>query len=392
MKNILLIHHGWGYGGALIALLGLIDELKETNNITVLCIFNSDAIKYIEETGVKVVILQGFFYERVYSLFIHSEASFLTITSLIKKIYAFITFLFSAFFFSKKILSKFDYDLLYLNSLFLTDWAVANKNYKKVILHVREPLKVNKSLYTKIIRYFSSKYVTKIIAVSKDNAIRLNLNNTSVVYDPVVHNIDKEKEIYTDPKYNYFTYLGGTQRIKGFEQMVKCLSFLDHNVKVFFLGPVTFNSSMFKLLTRFVLSPYSIKERYLMRKLKKSDKVLIIGTVEDVWGYLVKSKALISPFAKAHASLPILESFSIGKPVIASDTAGTEELVEDKLNGYIFKNGDYEKLADCINCCASMKESEISEYRKNAKQKYLEILSKNNKVSIIINNIYANTL
>ena len=46
----------------------------------------------------------------------------------------------------------------------------------------------------------------------------------------------------------------------------------------------------------------------------------------------------------------ILEAFSAGKPVIASNMGGIPELVEHGADGLIFEAGNADELAPCMRC------------------------------------------
>ena len=100
LKKILIIHHGVGVGGGLIALLGLIEELKEKNEVRVLSVFNSEAVGYIKKTGVKVYLPKSKFYNRFYGLFIHSEASYFGIIEFLRNLKNLSTFFLNKYFFA----------------------------------------------------------------------------------------------------------------------------------------------------------------------------------------------------------------------------------------------------------------------------------------------------
>ena len=74
MKSILFIHQGKGIGGASLCLKELLDEFKYEYEITVLCIFQSDAVEYFKKSGYNTVVLNSFFYRKIYRFFYHSEA------------------------------------------------------------------------------------------------------------------------------------------------------------------------------------------------------------------------------------------------------------------------------------------------------------------------------
>ncbi|MDQ8144323.1 glycosyltransferase [Chryseobacterium sp. CFS15] len=378
-KRMLIIHHGRGLGGGLIALLGLIDELKKNYNVAVFCIFNSEAIEYIEQRGVNVIRPKSFiFYKYFYKIFSHTSANYFNFIKYILKLYKFLTYHVNKYIFSKieyNFLIK-DYDLVYLNSTFISDWAYyPSKKGKKVIIHIREPLKDDrKFIFYNLIRSNIKKNCDWVVAITKDNAGRLNLlNKTTVIYDPIIKIRNKKETILeenyeTDSEHRYFTYLGGSSRIKGFEQLVHSLKYLNNDVKIFFLGSYTDKLSSLNQLIKGIFDPYIFKSIRLYRILKKSPNAIIIGKTQDVFYYYKKSVATISCFSKPHASLPILESFSERVPVIVSDITGMDEFVKKNENGFFFQNGNSLDLANTINHVANLKENDFAVLRNNTEK------------------------
>ncbi len=392
MKKILVIHHGKGIGGGLIALVGLVEELKREYDVDVLSIFQSDAVDYLERNDINVLLPKTFFYKKVYSLFVHSEATYFNILNFVYNIFSFLTFILSKYFFAGKELNLIEeeYDLVYLNSTFLVDWSRSAKMLrKKVVIHVREPLAFGLvGFHYQIIRKSISKYCDRIIAVSFDNSNRINLNKiTTVVYDPVVKR-KRDKITFIDEKANktcdvkYFVYVGGYTRIKGFEQLVNALEFLNQDIRILFLGgEVYYSSNPLKKIVRSILDPYYSKHIKLIDKLHNSDNVIKVGLTEDVFRYYQMSTGLISPFSKPHASLPILEAFCIGLPVIVSDIIGMDELVSIN-NGMFFQNNNSKSLADCINKMALLENEQYCQMKTNALETYKQI--KNRPENILL--------
>lgn len=389
-KKILIIHHGRGAGGGLVALLGLIDELKCNNEVEVLSIFDDIAAQYIRKTGVNVIIPKSRFYLKSYRIFVHSAAAYFSIIDYVKNIISFILYLSSKYHFAQKELENItsDYDVVYLNSTFISDWSFASKRLKKkVVIHVREPL--SRGLFgfrRAIIRNTIKKNCDHIIAITQDNCKRVDVpGKTTVVYDPVVTKDRGElEEIEIDNSCKYFLYLGGMMRIKGFEQMVECLDFLEDNIRIFFLGAEAhYHNTGIKSAVRQALDPYTRKHEYLVRKLMASKKIIQIGLTDKVFSYYNNSIALISPFSKPHAALPILEAFSLGIPAIVSDVKGMEELVDGK-NGLLFKNNDPKSLAIAINEMASLPETEYKSMKAASINTYNRIRDIKNSVSSVI--------
>ncbi|MCS0589414.1 glycosyltransferase family 4 protein [Massilia norwichensis] len=364
-KKILLIHHGQGVGGGLIALLGLIRELRADHTVTVLCIFASEAVNYLRKEGVAVIVLDTWFYRKAYDLFVHSAASFFSPLGLVRNLYTLLIYFMSMYVFGPAALRKAaqDCDIVYLNSMFISDWAVAAKGLqKKVVVHIREPLADGVfGIRRALIRHVIGRNADLVIAISKDNGVRLGLpSKTVTVYDPIVLDETKGVSISVEPGLRYFTYVGGSQRIKGFAQLVDSLDHLDDRVRIFFLGYTheLERLSGWKFMIRQLLSPYTRRLPVLKRKLQESGKIIHIGVSDSVVAYYRRSVAVISPFSVPHASLPVLEAQHLGKPVIVSDVVGTEEFVDSSV-GLVFENGDALALAKAINHLAGQDEETL---------------------------------
>ena len=396
-KKILIIHHGGSLGGGLYALLGVIEELRVNNEVEVLTIFNGVAADYIRRLGITTRLPHSKFYAKHYGVFAHSAASYFEVSEFLIKAKFFVSYLLSKYFFAQKELDRIssEFDLVYLNSSFISDWARAAKRLnKKVIIHIREPL--SKGLFgfrKSVIRNTIKKYCDRIIAITKDNASRVNIpNKTTIIYDPVVtENRNETTKIEIDETYKYFTYVGGMLRIKGFEQMVRSLEYLNDNVRIFFLGKdVNHNYSGIKKTIRYLISPYSRLHNDLVRKLKESDKVIFIGQTDDVFSYIKVSVALISPFSRPHAALPILEAFSLGVPVIVSDIEGMNEVVVEDKNGFFFKNGDPKSLANKINRMLLLSQRQYNTMKTNSIATYSRIRRDEISVSSVVEMLLSN--
>jgi len=392
MKSILFIHHGSGIGGGLIALVALIEVLKHDFEITVLCIYNSEAVNYLKEKGITVEVVEGKFYSRFYDLFIHSEAGFLNAPNFIRSIKNCILYLLSMFIFSKHVLVKYKdkFDVLYLNSTFVSDWLYWGKKFfKKTVIHIREPLAKGRfGLRKKIITKIIDRYSDLIVAISKDNASRLNLlKKTVVLYDPVLKRPFNRLEF--NPINKYFVYVGGSQRIKGFEDLMNCLIYLNSDIKIIFIGPIyelneSKDSISYKI--RSIFSHYLRKELPRLKEIyNNSDKLIKIGTTDNVFDYYISSLSLIAPFAKPHACLPILEGMSIGKSTIISNVEGMDEFVS-LLPFKKYKIGNAKDLAEQINEFSKISIVEQQVISQLYLKEYSNILDKQKKSLKLITN------
>ncbi len=86
----------------------------------------------------------------------------------------------------------------------------------------------------------------------------------------------------------------------------------------------------------------------LVKKLNLAKKVIFLGKRDDVWNILNISNVFVLPSSKEGMSNALLEAMSAGLPCIVSDIEENKELVDNVKNGYTFKVGDENDLADKI--------------------------------------------
>lgn len=351
MKKILFVHHGTGWGGAPKAMINLINSLDKSKYDTeVLLLKKSIVTNKLEENGIKYRLAKSNFYRKYYTIFIHSEAGYYQWYQFYYIIRNFLFWILSRFLFARKELKNFDYDIVHLNSSVLSDWLAPASAKGKVVIHIREPFKKRKlDIFYYIFTEQMRKYANVIIAISKDNLERIGLENKSVVvYDYSV------KALNIPPESSYYSkkvlYLGGSQRIKGFYEMVEALDFIDKDILVYFAGNYTFSHSNRKI-KRFVklfITDDKKKENAII-KMRESNKAIEIGLIYDVPKYLNEVCCLVSPFDKPHFSLPVVEALTNRKPVIVTNIDGADEIIKDKINGLIIPKNNPQELANAIN-------------------------------------------
>ena len=344
--NILFIHHGKGIGGAPLSLLNLLKELKNHGyKLKVLFIYDSDVVNLFREEKIELEVLNQKFYKYFYKYYGHSEAGYYKWFQLLAQSWRLISWLLSAFYFTKKILKKENPDILHLNSSVLTDWCLASRNIKaKKIIHIREPLaKGYFGIRRNIIRYIYSKYCDHIIAISKDNLERVNLPaKSSLVYNTIDFKIFNFKKcaVYHCDDHFKLLYLGGLHKAKGFNILVDALKYLDHNIQIIFCGYYS-DSSWIKLLFS--------KMHKKLKIAKGLENVKILGVVNDIQNIMAKVDLVIFPATIPHFARPIIEAGAMGKPVIASDLPGMEELVINNETGLLVEPNNPKSLAISIN-------------------------------------------
>jgi glycosyltransferase involved in cell wall biosynthesis len=326
-QRILYIHHGWGIGGAPLSLLTLIKNLnKDLFEIKVIFLRQSDAVALFKASEINCEVLSGYFFRHFYRYFQHTETKRLVLFKPHKWVRVFISWVISASFYAPKIIKRENPDIIHLNSIVLTDWCfAARKNKVKVVLHIREPLSQGTfGVRRFIIRRILKRYSDILIAISNDNASRVNLaGTTKVIYNPV--NIPDTLIKKTEP-IKIVVYMGGFQEVKGINLMIEILPLLSSDIEVHFLG----NYPQF-------FTPGNTNSK-------------LIGLINenDVMKELAHCDLLIVPNIKPHFSRPVIEAYATKTPVIASNIEGMEEIVFNGSTGFLV-NPDAESFSNKIN-------------------------------------------
>jgi len=359
MKKILFIHHGIGWGGAPNSLIKLINGLDTSKyEAEVLLLKDSIVSKKLKENHIKFRVADSIFYKKIYEYFPHNYVSkHVKWYQLYLPLKLSILWLLSHYYFAKKELLKHEFDIVHLNSSVLTDWLYPAKNKGKVIIHIREPLRKGK---LDILYYFFTsqmrRYADHIIAISNDNAQRVNVpSKTTVVYNySNVENIDELNiKEYSSKS---VLYVGGLAEIKGFYNMVEALPFINDDIKVYFAGyyntslsndhsNVTLKIKLKRILKKILFR----KETMLYNNFVRSSKAINIGLLSDINEYLDQTVCLISPFSLPHFARPIIESYARRKPAIATKIDGMDELIDHDKTGFLVELGNPQSLANNIN-------------------------------------------
>ncbi len=88
--------------------------------------------------------------------------------------------------------------------------------------------------------------------------------------------------------------------------------------------------------------------RNQIKRMGAQEYIHLIGEQSDALNWMARFDVLVLP--SLHEALPyvILEAASLQKPVVASDTGGSRELVRDEETGILFPAGDVQQLADAV--------------------------------------------
>jgi len=350
--KILFVHHGIGIGGAPISLFNIINHLDKSKfEVEILFLTKSIGLDYFKKLQVPIHILNNSTeYFSLSGLDKNKPLYFLKYPKI------FFNWMNIVLFKGPRQLNNFDFDILHLNSHVLSDWAVvAKRSNKTVIMHNRETLISGYfGLRKKILQQLISKYVDRVINISGFNEKCLGkLKNSQIIYNFLEFPATYRKPFQT--KSIKVLYMGGSMKIKGFLNVADTLGYLNANVTLQFAGNYmrVEDVSNLKSWLKDKLKILRFKKTYLKTKqlfLKgKHPRFEYLGLLHQPLEAIDACDILISPFFEPHFSRPIIEAFAFGKPVIASNLVGMDEVLEHGVNGLLFEKGNPQELAKAIN-------------------------------------------
>jgi glycosyltransferase involved in cell wall biosynthesis len=149
-----------------------------------------------------------------------------------------------------------------------------------------------------------------------------------------------------DPKDFVVTFTGRISHIKGVDVLLSAIRLLADkipNLKVFIIGSL---SGSFDARDRYV-DPYAQAMIDSSRALPVSFLGFINNRDARFRQYVAAADVSVVPSRQEPQGLVVLESLSLGTPVIGSNTGGIPSMVTPD-NGYLFTPGDAMALAGCI--------------------------------------------
>lgn len=138
--------------------------------------------------------------------------------------------------------------------------------------------------------------------------------------------------------------LGRLERQKGFDILLHALSILGRE-----------RPGVLEKIKCVIAGAGSLEKelRQLAGSLGLGGKVVFPGFRSDIRDFLAASDIFLLPSRAEGQPLVLLEAMSMGKPVIAADLPGVKEIVEDGVNGALFRSGSPAALAEKIAALVS---------------------------------------
>ncbi len=115
-------------------------------------------------------------------------------------------------------------------------------------------------------------------------------------------------------------------------------------------------------------NPASVNKRELNQWIK-SGVIEYKGFANDVRPIIAQSDCIVLPSYREAIARSLTEAMAMGKPVIATDTAGCREAVEHGKNGFLVPVKDADALADAVDCLIDLGEEARSDMGRYGREK-----------------------
>lgn len=367
--KILFVANNNEIGGATKSMLELIGQESKKNQVIVVTPKKEKVYEFCQKNNIKVFVIK-------YDSYLISEGNskkskmlrkiLIPILKLRHKI-----LLYTA---EKKLLKNMDIksiDIIHTNML-RDDFGgrIARKYEKKHVVHLREFNGLDYKCYSLVrfntIEYMNS-YTTKFIAISnaiKDYYIKLGLpeNKINVIYNGI--NIDsikyKSKKDYNNKEPLKIVFSGGIIESKGQKKVLEAYNKLPLEIKNKFIIDIYGKGNVEYLK--------SIREFIDKNKL---NNIHIYDYVDNIYEVLSQYDiGIMCSKAEAFGRVTI-EYMLTGLITVVPDTGANLEIVDDKINGYIFEYNNMESLTKLLEYISNNINS-MDNIVKNAKEKVLK--------------------
>lgn len=293
----------------------------------------------------------------------------------------------SKFVFLKKIIDKEKFDIIFFETNtfpFLQNWIL--KRYgNKVFVRIHSTADTEVVVYGQQKSLLEKKQKKSIYDFMKNVS---NIISTSDYYLDFVKKFYLHENVYSiwnDKTYNIIYNTAGDG--------IKQAPHINENVFIT-MGKMSSNGLTQKGILDLLKAVYCLKKQ---SEIPIDFKVVIIGdgemrgridnyikrlciesyvqivssaSHEEVFEYISKSKAVVLLSRYEGQSMFITESLAIGKPLIITKDNGMEHMVEEGVNGFLVKTGDYKAAADILKKVMNMSSEKIDEMGVASRKKY----------------------
>lgn len=282
----------------------------------------------------------------------------------------------------RKIQEKNNYDVVHVHTpvaSFVARLAFRKKENLKMIytchgFHFYKGSPIINWLLFYPLEKIAAKWTDTLVTINEEDyeiATTFNLRNNGQVLkmngvgiekeNYVIENFDRNKyrkSLDIDEDDFVILVLAELNKNKNHIQLIKAMNLLKDkypNIKAIFAGSGPLENDIKKQIKEYGLE----------------DRITLLGWRDDV-KELINSCDMVGLFSKREGlGKCLLEAMICGKPVVATNTRGPRELIEENINGFLVEIDDFEKTADAIKKFYQNHTNLKEENIKNSIDKYL---------------------
>jgi glycosyltransferase involved in cell wall biosynthesis len=169
-----------------------------------------------------------------------------------------------------------------------------------------------------------------------------------LVYIPNYVDLNQFEPLYTPG--NYFIYFGRLAPEKGVGTLIRAAAKADLPLKIVGTGPM------------------EAELKKLSEQVGGGAEFLGYQTGNELHNLVRGARAVVLPSEwYENAPMSVLESYSLGKPVIGANIGGIPEMVIHNETGWIFESGSIDNLVECLKESAITDDKTITKMGKNGR-------------------------
>ena len=195
------------------------------------------------------------------------------------------------------------------------------------------------SPFKKIVEESVMRHSDVLIALNKD--IRDYLHGKGFMNVCVIPNAVDVAKSTNKRDDNFILYAGGFRKVKGIDYLIEAFSGIcdDHSTDLLLIGS----------------GPDEERLKKIVASKNLNDRVHFIPMVgkDKLREYLSKCSVFVLPSLFETFGIVTIEAMASGKPVIASDIPGPQDVITQGYDGFLFEKGNVDELKKYLELCLS---------------------------------------
>lgn len=350
MKRILFLHHVSTIGGGSYCLLNILKSIDRSCFEPVVCLASDGPLRIeVEKLAIKVL----FFYEMEavpYNKSIWSIRSLSIYYRVRRSVKIF-----------KRLLTDNNVDVVYLNNMMIYPYLKPAKECGcKTVIHCREHWPLDEhTIQLQWARDAVYQFADELVAINQYSGSIFPKKKATIVYDWIDmasrYEYQPMKDIFGEDVSNLkvFLFTGGFQRIKGAYQVLKAFHeyVKDQNARLLVLGydmrkPLVGRKALLKrVLYSFGFDINEIRCRTLV---ECDSRIVCLPSTYMITHIIQQSYCMLSYFTIPHANLALVESITLGIPVIAARTEESDEYTRGGELAMLFEFNNFKSFISKI--------------------------------------------